>query len=606
MDFISTINGLSFWLNSTALRDQSRLNFEKIKNSLVFSLPFIASAVMLSLIQAPLNCSYLAWIALVPFVLACTARQRPKKIAVVTFIVALAYWLVNLYWIRPITIPGWIATCIYLAVLWPIVALCIRSARIKKIPLILSVPVLFVAAEHLQGFLLGGFFWRFLAHSQYQNIKLIQIADIFGTGGLSFLIAAVNGLAAEWIIVLQQQKSGIFPQLKTLAHPRLILKSIVIAAAVISTLLYGGWRIKQTDKFTEKGPVIAVLQSNVPQSVKRSFQSSDKIFEDLLKNSQKASQAHPELIIWPETMVQAVLDEQIWPILQSAELNKNLHQKLLKHAENNAYLLVGAYGMRLRQNSSGKTYLAKYNSAYLYTPKGSQFPERYDKMHLVPFGEYIPFKRKIPSFYNLLMQFTPYNYDYSLDAGEKYTVFPIKSSKTPGKTYNFGVIICYEDTIPEIARQFTLDKNNRKRLDWLVNISNDGWFVKFRDNKVYPSTELAQHAAICVFRAVENRIPVVRSTNTGISCIIDSLGRLKNSFITGQKLPSKAMKRQGMEGWFADNLNIDKRTTFFSRYGQWLSLACVTALVALIIAALTPRFIRAKKPLISRRSNNGK
>jgi len=568
---------------------------EKIKNLFILALPFAASAVLLSLIQAPLSCSYLAWIALVPFILACTPWQKPKKLAIVTSIIALGYWLANLYWILPITIPGWIATCAYLAVLWPIVALAIRFARIKKIPIIISVPVLFVAAERLQGIFLGGFFWRFLAHSQYQNITLIQIADIFGAAGLSFLIAAVNGLASEWIIALYTKKNKILPPLKALANPSLALKSLIICAAIISTILYGTWRINQSDNLTEKGPVIAVLQSNVPQSIKRSGQASDAIFADLMKNSKKASAANPDLIIWPETMVQAVLDKHIWPILESPDISRNLHQKLLEHAQNNAYLLVGAYGMQVKQNYPEKTYLAQYNSAFLYTPKGSQFPEKYDKIHLVPFGEYVPFRRKIPWLYNLLMKFTPYNYDYSLDAGEKYTIFQIKPSKTTGRNYNFAVIICYEDTIPKIAAKFTLDKNDRKRLHWLVNISNDGWFVKFKKNKVHPSTELAQHAAICAFRAVENRIPIVRSTNTGISCIIDSLGRIKNSFITGQNLPIKAMKRQGMQGWFVDNLNLDKRTTFFSRYGQWLDFACAIALVALIILSVAPRLIRAKK-----------
>ena len=161
---------------------------------------FIASAVMLTVIQAPISWASLAWVSLVPFILACSPTAKPLRLALIAYLISLFYWLGNLYWIGPLTISGWIAFCLYTALLWPILALCLRYCRTKKIPLFLAVPVLFVGAERLQGLFLGGFFWRFLAHSQYANITLIQIADIFGAAGVSFLIAMVNGLLAELII----------------------------------------------------------------------------------------------------------------------------------------------------------------------------------------------------------------------------------------------------------------------------------------------------------------------------------------------------------------------------------------------------------------------
>jgi apolipoprotein N-acyltransferase len=169
--------------------------------------------------------------------------------------------------------------------------------------------------------------------------------------------------------------------------------------------------------------------------------------------------------------------------------------------------------------------------------------------------------------------------------------------KGPGQleqTYRFSVMICYEDAIPAIARRFTLDEHGKKRLDWLVNISNDGWFVRFKDGEVFASTELTQHAAICVFRAVENRLAVLRSVNTGISCLIDSTGRIKNGFWAGS-LPHEAMERTACAGWLMDIVPIDTRTTFFSKHGGWLDFCCAVCLFLLIITAIVDARARSKK-----------
>ena len=162
------------------------------------------------------------------------------------------------------------------------------------------------------------------------------------------------------------------------------------------------------------------------------------------------------------------------------------------------------------------------------------------------------------------------------------------------RAYKFGVMICYEGTVPYIARKFTLDDDGRKHIDWLINISNDGWFVRFKDGKVFPSTELPQHAAICAFRAVENRLAVLRSVNTGVSCLIDSLGRIRNGYSAGT-LPDKATARTGMAGWFTDRIPIDKRTSFFSRHGEWLDFCCEVCLILLIIVPLSAKLLRTRK-----------
>jgi len=584
----------------------------KIKNILLLSWPFFASAVMLTVIQAPISFSLLAWVSLVPFILACSPTTKPRRLALVSYIISLCYWLGNLYWVAPVTVLGWAAFCLYTALLWPILALCLRYCRTKKIPLFLAVPVLVVGAERLQGVFLGGFFWRFLAHSQYQNITLIQIADIFGAGGVSFLIAMVNGLLAELILdTLRRTPCGGCSVLaarfwKSFFRISNLSKIALVSTALVAAIVYGRWRISQEDQFVEAGPLAASLQSNVPQSVKRTFQAGKQIFDGLAEQSKASAQAGAELIVWPETMVQAILDASVWPFLVSGEDDRALDRALRDHSKETAFVLVGAYGGRIQQVKDTNISLARYNSAFLYRPDGRKDDSRYDKIHLVPFGEFLPFRKSWPRLYDFLMKFTPYNYDYSLDAGSEYTVFemtsPVGNDEEKPSVYKFGVMICYEDTVPAIARRFALDEHRKKRLDWLVNISNDGWFVRFKsgptegqlNGKVFPSAELPQHAAICAFRAVENRLAVLRSVNTGISCLIDSLGRVRNGFLAGT-LPRKAMARTAMSGWFTDRIPIDKRTTLFSKYGQWLDFCCESCLILLIIVSLSTKLLRIKR-----------
>ena len=570
---------------------------------------------MLTVIQAPISFSPLAWVALVPFILACSPSAKPKRLAVAAYLISLCYWLGNLYWIAPITVAGWAAFCLYTAVHWPILALCLRYCRIKKIPLFLAAGVLFVGAERLQGLFLGGFFWRLLAHSQYRNITLIQIADIFGAAGLSFLIAMVNGLLAELIIAARfchAERSERSPLLNAVSWKSIfklsnLLKTALVCTAVVATIVYGRWRISQEDEFVETGPVVASLQSNVPQSVKREAlrgqgqyakQTSQTIFDELMQKSKASAQeTGAELIVWPETMVQATLNPEVLALVDPSHPWKAFDKALREHSKDTAFVLVGAYGGVPDESKS--RLVERYNSAFLYKPDGQQSDKQYSKIHLVLFGEVLPFRKSFPLLFKLVMKFNPYNYDHSLDAGSEYTVFEMtRGQGQETRTYKFSVIICYEATMPAIVQRFALDEHGRKQIDWLINISNDGWFVRFKGEKVLPSTELPQHAAICAFRAVENRLAVLRSVNTGISCLIDTLGRVKNGSLAGT-LPHRAMARKGRAGWFVDEMPIDKRTTFFSKYGQWLDFCCALCLVLLIIVPLSARFIRNKKYVVS-------
>jgi len=556
----------------------------KTKNFLLCLVPFVGSGILLTLIQAPFDLGWLAWVGYVPFILACSPKVSAKFLAVTAYLVSLFYWLGNLYWIVPVTWLGWIAFCMYTALLWPALVFGVRFCRAKRIPLFMAVPILIVGAERLQGLFLGGFYWRLLGHSQYANITLIQISDIFGAGGVSFLVAMVNGLIAELIIGANAKKKF---------QKRRVSKVVFVAVVLAGSLVYGRWRINQSEEFIETGPVVAAVQSNVPQSVKDSTSEVEQraTFDEMLGESMLVGAAGAELIVWPETRVPAVLDKRILNMLEATASHRIYDQMRREQSKDTAYVLVGAMGGTPKfEDDWTVVYGEKYNSAFLYQPNGTQADVQYNKIHLVPFGEVVPFRKSAPWLYDLLMKFTPYDYDYNLDYGTQYTVFEMNGAK--GRVYKFGVMICYEDTAPEIGRKFTLDDKGGKRVDWLVNISNDGWFVKFKAPKVYPSTELAQHTAICVFRAVENRVGILRSVNTGISCMIDSLGRIRNEYLVSSAgFPLKVTARTGISGWFADKMPIDKRITIFTRCGQWLDIGCEWALILTIVWLVLRGFV---------------
>lgn len=576
--------------------------------SLLAALLFLAGGVMLTVIQAPIDASVLAWAAMVPFAAACMPQMKPRRVALIAYAVGVVYWLVNLYWIVPITVIGWVALCLYMAVLWPLLAMAIRFCRTKGLPLFLAMPVLVVGAERMQGFPLGGFYWRFLGHSQYANLAVIQIADLFGAAGVSFVVAMVNGLGADLLLYVagrwgRLKPCGLDAAAGRVGTGRRSGKIVVVGIGVTSivvagTLLYGRWRIRQSSACVTEGPTVAALQSNVPISVKRSFQAGEEIFKELMGRSVEAAAAGAELIVWPETMVQGILRPELWPYIEPfPEQAQAFHQALSEHAQGTAYLLVGAYGAEILRDFEGQYYLGDYNSAYLYRPDGSIDPNRYDKIHLVLFGEYIPFRKRFNWLYQQLRKFTPkeYNYDYSLEHGTHYTVFEmVDPNAAEADAHRFAVIICYEDTIPYVPRNFALDEHGRKRIDWLVNISNDGWFVRFLEAppRVIPSAELPQHAAICAFRAVENRLPILRSVNTGVSCLIDSCGRIHDGYrAAGDAFPSEAMQRTGIAGWFVDKMPIDTRVSFYSRHGEWLAGGCALAFVAAVVGPLGARLV---------------
>jgi apolipoprotein N-acyltransferase len=231
----------------------------------------------------------------------------------------------------------------------------------------------------------------------------------------------------------------------------------------------------------------------------------------------------------------------------------------------NVPLLIGAPGLVPSITATGHD--IRQNLTLLYLPVTGQAEDSYAKIHLVPFGEYIAF-RDVPLLGSIVRYFTPIDFDYSLTPGDKWTRFTLKTQNAGTKTFTFATPICFEDTMPTPTRLMTLSPDGKKT-DFLLNVSNDGWFF---------STELDQHLQACQLRAVENRIPIARSVNTGDSGFIDSDGRIVQ-LVTNPQTNSSI----GAIGTASQTLSIDSRISLYSQIGDLLPIV-TTTLTTLLLA----------------------
>ena len=536
-----------------------------ILNNTLFAASALATAIALSFMQAPHNLHWLGWFALVPLIVATMKLRITKRTLLIAYLVFAGFWLANLYWVGYISIPGWIAFSLFSGIYWPFSISALKYINRKKVPLLLATPLIWLGAQSWQGIFFGGFDWHFLGHSQYQNIHIIQIADIFGEAGVSFILAMTNGMVASLFI---------FPiARKTFWH---IAVTIVTIASV---WVYGDIALKESLSTTIDGPLVGIAQPNIASADKENMANAEKIIDEMIELSKGPIQNGAAIVAWPETMVLGIINKEYLVYCDSQDKHRKLHRKISDFAKDNCDLLVGSLSASVGPKDGFLIVTDEYNSAFLYQKDGSQFPKRYDKIHLVPFGEYIPFNdNKLIK--KLMMLFIPYDYDYSLTPGKEYTNFNINDGV---KNYNFATMICYEDTDAQTVRKLAYNRKNGTKRQWLFNISNDGWYVKFDKDGVYPSSELSQRTAINVFRAVENHITIARSVNTGISCIIDPSGRLRNDFVAGD-LPKNVLEREAVSGWLADFVPIDTRVTIFSKVGAWHKWVLATIYPLLAVA----------------------
>jgi apolipoprotein N-acyltransferase len=596
---------------------------------------YLLSVIALAWLFPPNGLWPLAFVALVPWAVATCRTQRAWLVHWLSFIMGWVFFLVALRWLMPVTGLGYAALGLYLALFWTLAAWAIRTGRRHHIAPVWTLPFIWVACEFLRGTLMTGFPWMFLAHGLYGQLHLIQISDLVGAYGVSFLAAFVNGALVE-LLLLRWPVAGTKPN-----YVNATLGAITAAVLFGATLGYGFYQLDESRGPAKPGPRVAVVQEDFPLVSTPPYGDHPYVvLTRYLTLGAQAAREQPDLLAFPETAWNSVqnidyveadsLIPEAMPAAQPfgrlchdavsalargdyaavnakiSEMESNLrviariHPELdlpetlprLPTADGPAVpVLVGAVSIEQYPHATYPK-MRRFNSALLYDPDGKQRRERYDKQHLVPFGEVVPFRQaKFLGFdlhwlYRGLNRLSPFSdgghLEYSLSSGDQATVFRLT---TADGTYRFGVPICYEDTVPRVPREFVWD-NGKRRVDFLINISNDGWFLH--------SNELPQHLAICVFRAVENRVAIARAVNTGISAFVDGNGRIFSRVeVNGRSFGP------GVIGYDIAQIPLDTRKSFYGLAGDWFAMLCLAPALALWIGAVFERWVLAIKHRLS-------
>jgi apolipoprotein N-acyltransferase len=493
-------------------------NFEKLKTYA----PALLSGSILILCFPTISLFGLAWVALVPFLLS-LYDKRPKQAFTAGLFLGFPYFFGTLYWIYHsinhyggipfiASISIVILLCLYLSLYTGFFALFFSiTIKSTKLPALFIAPVFWVVLEFLRSYLFTGFPWSSIGYTQYKFLAVIQIADITGVYGVSFLVVAVNGAIADIFLIRRRIRDmPLFPLSQTVIGLSLLL------FFTISTFVYGYLRLGEE---RPGEPLRAsIIQGNIEQDKKwePSYQSAViKIYKDL---TLKAASSSSAIIIWPETAAPFFF-----------ETDKEYTKELIDFQRHlDSYLLFGS--VLIKGKNDGR-YI--FSNSALLLDKAGKVTYIYDKIHLVPFGEYVPLQ-KILFFINKLVVGIG---DYS--RGDHYL-----EAKTPSG--DFATLICYEIIFPGLVRKFFSNGG-----DFIVNITNDAWFGR--------TTGPYQHFSMAVFRAVENRKPVLRAANTGISGFIDSNGKI----ISKTNLFQQAI--------LTGNIKTDSTRSFYSKYGDLFS-----------------------------------
>jgi apolipoprotein N-acyltransferase len=503
-------------------------------------LPAIASGILLALSFPAAGLYALAWMAFVPL-LHSLWQKSGKEAFWSGFVFGMVYFFGTLYWIyHSITYYGGVSfvasicivlfLCSYLA-LFPAVfsVLFVHVHRKTKLPALVIAPVLWVTLEFVRSYALTGFPWSSIGYSQYRFLTLVQIADITGIYGVSFLVLAVNGAFTDLLLIRKRlSHMPLFPLSYTMAG---ILSLLLLIAATVG---YGLFRLHEHRPGSLA--TISVIQGNIEQDRKWDPAFQKEVL-DIYKNlTRDALSARPVLLVWPETAV---------PFYFGYDTRNSDHLVQFQK-DTGAYLLFGSVMVKRRERE--RTELT--NSVILLDREGKK-SFTYDKIHLVPFGEYVPL-RSVLFFIDKLVEGIG---DYV--PGRQY----IRAETEFG---SFGAVVCYEVIFPGMVRKFFVAGG-----DFIVTITNDAWFGK--------TAGPHQHFSMAVFRAIENRKPLIRAANTGISGFIDSNGRITamSGLFTRQVL--------------TENISTDSTRTFYTRYGDLFSYLCIVISIVMSVNLFSRR-----------------
>jgi len=498
------------------------------KNKIILA---VISGILLTGSFPQTGLSWLAWFAVTPLLLAAKDLQFKDgfKIGLLTGLVhnlTLLYWLsytmetyghLSIY----LAIPILFLFSFYLSLYIAFFSGALTRITFKPLMLFFMIPALWVSLEYIRSFLFTGFPWELIAYSQYKSLHIIQVSDILGSYGVSFLLILSN--ASVFIGFLYLTKSGW--RGKKVSGVSFAASALIFLSALTIVWFYGKIRIETTDRVVSASHKarVSVVQGNIGQSEKWDPALQYSATKKYLDLSASVVAEKPDLVVWPETAAP-------FYFLYDTGLTEVVQRGV---AETGVSFLIGSPSfVQTRDN------IEYYNSAYLVGPDG-KVSGKYDKVHLVPFGEYVPLKKWMPFLGKIVEQVGDF--------------WPGKKGATINLNgHSLGVLICYELIFPYLSRA---EVKNGAGL--LVNITNDAWYGK--------TSAPYQHFSMAVFRAVENRRTLVRAANTGISGFIDPSGRIK---ATTPIFEDAVMTR---------TIPILKEITLYTRFGDFFAFICLAA-----------------------------
>ena len=506
-----------------------RKGLETVRNKLIFFFNTACSALLFIFSFSEKGLDFLIWFSLVPIFFEIFARKTGnfKK----GLLIGTVIYTASIIWLAPTIskygglpfISAFSAILLlgtYLGIHTGLLALLFPDIKKKPFLSLFIIPAVWTALDFLVSFMFSGFPWVFPAYSQYKRLELIQITSITGVYGLTFYIVLIN--------------SGIFLLIRSFCDSKkLITKNnffIVFSLLAVTGLIsiYGKTSLKQTVALSAQAPKakILLLQANISPDEKHDPDKMINTLNEYLSMSSIKSSGQYDLAVWPETALP-------FPIF----MYKDIIDLIKRHADENGPQMIGTLDIKFKNNIE---YTMK-NRAVLFA-KGNEEKNSYDKIHLVPFGEYIPLKKYFPFLADFIVpsgEFVPGNHNDIIKCGK------IKGA----------VKICFEIIFPDLVR-----KQVKKGANLIVNMTNDAWFGK--------SSGPYQHLAISVFRAVENKRAIARCANTGISAHILPTGKIINQ--TG--LFEKKIQN--------DFLPLIDLKTPYTDYGDFFAYICMIVLLS--------------------------
>ena len=468
----------------------------------------VLSGVLLRLSFPDPGWGFLAGIALVPLFLSLRGKTWKSRL-LLGFVFGAVFFGLLLSWLRFVHPAAVFLACLVLAFysgLWAVAVGRLRSV----LRMVVWIPVCWTAVEYSRSIGPIGFGWGLLGYTQWENLPLIQMCSVLGVYGPSLLIASVNGAVASLPMALAKRSPR---------HWLLVAVPFLILAVA---WLWGVSSLRRDFREERDTVRLGLVQTCFGQQDKWSANRQEDLLAGTFRLTHQAAQRGVDLVVWPETALPLVLDE--FPAVE---------RQLIHTVERlGVPILAGAL---VKDSKAAPESPKTFNAAILYLPGADPARARpeYDKIHLVPWGEYVPLERFFPFAGRLVSQ----EGGGGIDPGDRLTVFRLDGA-------TFSVPICFESTVPDLVRKFAL-----AGAGFLVNITNDAWFRK--------SSAQDLHMIQSVFRAVENRRWVVRAANTGRTCVIDPRGRVVSRL---------ALYAPGVLVAEVEPLGI---TTWYTRLGDW-------------------------------------